>query len=427
MQIHCTDQFKTFLPPHESIFPNFVRPYYGSDAIAAEKGVGSRIWDAYGISYLDLYSGVATLGLGHCHPEVDEAFANQARRLGHLSFNYTSRVTAEYAARLLEFSGLDRVFFVNSGSEAVDLALGLAMAFTGHEQFFAFEKSYHGGTRLAKEATGLDSWRFPGQTSNFCTRLPAPECEKCLHLHKESCERELPRCLQSLSKALENSTGPTVLILEPIFGAGGILVPRKPFFEGVDRLVKQCGAVLIVDEVQTGFARCGSTIFGFQKFGLDPDFICLGKGIANGYPLGAVAMKNKFDEICGDFFHFNTFGGNTACVAAASRVLDILVRDSIPDRVESTGIRILAELKGIFSDLSWMREVRGNGYMIGLETETPVQAADLHSMAKRSGLLIGLGGVCGEVVRIQPALNLTDEEWDEGLAILRTAASKVVP
>ncbi|MBI4859482.1 MAG: aspartate aminotransferase family protein [Candidatus Riflebacteria bacterium] len=324
--------------PEEPAFPPFVRPYY-EQPLTVARASGTRLWDLEGRSYLDGYCGVATVVLGHCHEQVDRAAHEQARTFGHVSAIYRSDLTVSYARELLRAlgGGLRRVFFVNSGSEAVDLALCLARVAAGSEHVVALADGYHGGTYLSKSATGLGGWHFRSAVAPAIALATTPNCHGCPH---RACAAGGQPCLADLARELGSikARGETpIVLLEPVLGVGGIVIPPDSYFAGLMELKRETGAVLVVDEVQTGFGRCGGRLFGFQKVGLTPDLVALGKGIANGYPLGAVAMTRAVAEADPDLLHFNTFGGHPASIAAARQTLSILSSPGFLDGVAVRG------------------------------------------------------------------------------------------
>ena len=401
-------------------FAPFVRPYY-SEPLVVDRAEGVHMWDLAGRRYLDGYAAVATTSFGHCNRQINDAVKTQMDKYGHISYIYESELIANYSNRLLEKCGkyYSKLFFVNSGSEAVDLAVMIARIFCDSETVFTFSEGYHGGTFLSKFATGLDTWHPKVQRDENIVYITTPECFNCA----EHCnDKEHAVCIEGARDKFEqiNAKGKRpILLLEPVLGVGGILTPPVHYFKYLAEMIEEYNVLLICDEVQTGFGRCGSYYFGFQKFGIQPYIICMGKAIANGYPLGAVVFADSIAHSLKDMLHFNTFGGNPISIAAANEVLNILEKSDILENVEETGKYFFEKLKKDLEGVSSIVEIRGVGLFIGIEFETSEKAHEVLNDCRKEGFLAGIGGRRRNVLRIQPALTFSKENCDEAAAIIK--------
>jgi 4-aminobutyrate aminotransferase-like enzyme len=440
---------------NNTFFP-FFRPYY-SRPLTVKKAKGTKITDTDNKEYLDCYAGVATLGLGHCHAEVDRAFRDQIKKFGHISHIYKNDLEKTYSIALGNETGMDKTFFVNSGSEAVDLGLCLAreaavnpgpgpgngfLKVCGPESkqeipyIIALDKGYHGGSWLSKSVTGLKSWHFKFGRAENILFAPAPDCSECAQAVKDksnvkdkSLSQPLLFCIQALEKLFIKSASKgnrPVFIIEPVLGVGGIIVPPVQYFEQLNMLVKKYSALLVCDEIQTGFARCGKRLFGYQRFGLDPHIAVFGKAIANGYPLGAVAAKSEIALKCRELLHFNTFGGHPGCIAAARAVLDSVNKKNLAAKTHDRGLYFIKKLKSALSGLTGPDSIRGVGYLIGIKFKDYNQALKVMENAAQMGLLAGIGGKNKNILRLEPALIFTKKEIDMSVQIIGTAVKAAI-
>ncbi|EKD69115.1 MAG: hypothetical protein ACD_47C00253G0002 [uncultured bacterium] len=403
-----------------SKFAPFVRPYYG-DPLIVSKAEGVHIWDIDGKKYLDAYSGVATVSMGHSNKRINDAVKAQMDRFGHISYIYRFEPAAEYASVLLNKCGGDysRLFFTNSGSESVDLAIMIARAATASESIFTFSEGYHGGTFLTKFSTGLDTWHAKIEAPPEIFYITTPECVTCRH---RTCETSRCICLNKACEKFEqlNRKGlRPIMIVEPVLGVGGIITPPLHYFKMLSEVIDEYNVFLICDEVQTGFGRVGGAFFGFQKFGLKPDIVCMGKAIANGYPLGAVVFKEETSEKVKDMLHFSTFGGNPLSIAAALEVIKLIDEMDILNVVEENGRVFLRDMRLFFEEHTAVKRIRGAGYSVGIDFETDDEAAAALNAARSEGLLVGIGGRKKNVIRVQPPLTFTTDNFHETVEIFK--------
>jgi 4-aminobutyrate aminotransferase len=379
--------------------------------IVAASGQGSWLIDVDGRRYLDFTSGIGVTATGHCHPRVVSAIADQAERLLHTSVVVSHQRNIELAERigsLTPWFEQPQVFFCNSGAEAVDGAIKLARRTTGRSVILAFQGGFHGrtygGTSLttskAKYRQGYQPL-LPGVAFAPYGRGPAD--------------------LDALDELLATQVPPSdlaAMVVEPVLGEGGYVVPPREWLVGLRQRCDQTGALLIFDEVQCGVGRTGKP-FASETFGVAPDVLLFAKGIASGLPLGGiVAEQQRFDR-WPPMAHGSTFGGNPVSCAAALATLDILEQDGLWDRAAVLGEHVLAALRVICSQESAVVEVRGIGLMIGIQFTDGSTAAKVQQACADKGLLVLTCGADDEVVRLIPPLTVSDAEIAEGLAILR--------
>lgn len=410
------------------LFPA-VANYY-QEPLVLESGAGLRVRDADGHEYLDFFGGILTISIGHCDPRVTEPLKAQIDRLGHVSTLYPTLPVVELAERMARLTPgeLKRSMFTASGTEAVDTAVVLAQVFTGAQEIIALRHGYSGRSLLAQSLTGHSSWRaVPSQVAGVKHAL-SPYCYRCpLGLSYPSCE---VKCATDIEELIQTTTSGEIagLLAEPIQGVGGFITPPAEYFQVAVDIVRRHGGIFICDEVQTGFGRLGSKMFGIEHWGVEPDIMTMAKGIANGMPLGVTIMT---EEIAQAFQKatISTFGGNPMSCAAAGATLDVIEEEDLPRNAEVQGTRLregLLQLQQRFP--AWIGDVRGKGLMQAIELvvdetagdRTPNKAvtAELFEQTRERRLLIGGGGLYGNVIRISPPLTVGPSEVDEALAVL---------
>ncbi|HEY9072119.1 MAG TPA: aspartate aminotransferase family protein, partial [Candidatus Ozemobacteraceae bacterium] len=385
--------------PH--LFP-FVRHAYRTP-LTIDSAEGCRIRSTDGKEYIDAYAGVASVSVGHCNPRVTARVREQAGRVHHTTMLYRTELLTSYLQQLQDVlpDRLCRHFFVNSGSEAVDFACQTARAHRRKPVILAMSEGFHGGSFLTKSLTGLDAWRpaFGGiddvlfHPVSSCRNCPDSGCSAgCRHLEPLSVDCAA-RCLDELEDTLRiHGDRIAAVLVEPVLGVGGILTPPRPFFRRLRTLCDAFEADLIADEVQTGFGRCGTTLFASDLLDLQPDLVCMAKGIANGYPLGLVSATEDAADALKEFLHFSTFGGNPVSLAAADETLRIIVEEQLPGHVARIGARLLEGLVSSLSETPSVQEIRGIGLMIGIELADTLPAATVMERCYERGLLVGIGG-----------------------------------
>jgi acetylornithine/N-succinyldiaminopimelate aminotransferase len=362
------------------------------------KAQGIKLWDKQGTEYLDLYGGHAVISIGHTHPHYVKKITEQLNNIAFYSNSVIISVQNELAEKLGKLSGYDNynLFLVNSGAEANENALKLASFHTGRKKIISFSKSFHGRTSLAVAATDGSSMQAPVNQTDNIQFLPFNDIE-----------------------AFEKNMNEEVaaVIIEGIQGVGGVQIPSTPFLKKIEELCKKYNAVLILDEVQSGYGRSGK-FFAHQHSGIKPDLITVAKGMGNGFPIAGVLISPDFKAVHGMLG--TTFGGNHLACAAGIAVLDVIKEENLLTNAENIGNYLMTELKKV----SGVKEVRGLGLMIGVELEIPCAAV-------RSALLddhkIFTGSSSDKnTMRILPALNITKEEADLFLNAFKSVMSKML-
>jgi acetylornithine/N-succinyldiaminopimelate aminotransferase len=369
-------------------------PTYGVPSVQFVSGSGVRLIDRDGNSYLDFLSGIAVTGLGHAHPEIAEAIAEQARTLVHVSNLFGTVPGAEVAITLDRLlGGGGQVFFTNSGAEAVECAIKLARRFGGHgrHSIISAYGSFHGRTLGALAATGQ-----PAKWEGF---QPLPEGFRHVVWND----------LDAIEAAIDQTV--TAIMLEPIQGEGGVNPATAAYFEGVRRLCDEHGLLFIVDEIQTGLGRTGEW-FGFQHFGIEPDVVMMAKALGNGMPIGACWARRDVAAAFSAGDHGTTYGGQPLAASAARATLAILERDNAPQLAEHAG----AYLRQCLIGLPGVTEVRGLGLLLAAQLTEGLDAKVIVADALRAGLV--LNAVSPTSIRFAPPLVVTGAEIDEAVDIL---------
>ncbi len=408
-------------------------PYY-KDPLVLVEGNGSFVTDADGREYLDFFCGILTTAIGHCHPEVVERVRDQVGRLGHVSTLYLNEPQVSAARRLagLAPGRLSKTFFTNSGTEAVETAIMLARMVTGRDEIIALRYGYSGRSALGTTLTAMSGWTPLGSSASWVKHALAP------YTYRSSFSGSPEACAEFFARDVEEviltmtSGKPAAFFAETIQGAGGYIVPPPGYFQRVAEIIRKYGGLFISDEVQAGFGRTGDKWFGIEHWGVEPDIMVMAKAVASGFPVGATITR---DDIAGAWKGktISTFGGNPVCMAAMDATLDVMERESVPQRSSRLGAVLRAGLERLAGKHSWIGEVRGMGLMQALELvedpksrdPSPKKAAALLEAAREEGLLIGTGGLFGHVIRIAPQMLMTEAELTDGLARLERACARI--
>ncbi len=409
-----------------------VANYYG-ESLVLESGQGMTLRDVDGNEFLDFFGGILTVSIGHCDSRVTDAIKTQVDRLGHVSSLYPVVPVVDLAERMARVTPgrLQKSIFNASGTEADDTAVVLAQVFTGAQEIIALRHGYSGRGTLAQALTGHAPWRaVPSQVAGI-KHAVSPYCYRCpFGLKHPDCD---VRCARDLEELIQTTTVGSIaaFLAEPIQGVGGFITPPAEYFQVAVEIVRKYGGVFVCDEVQTGFGRTGGKMFGIEHWGVEPDIMTMAKGIANGMPL---AVTIATPEIADAFkkLTISTFGGNPISCAAATATLDVIENDGLVARAEKTGARLragLEELQARFPDR--VGDVRGMGLMQAIEfvvdeaggdrTPDPAATGTFFEETRKRGLLIGKGGLTGNVVRISPPLTVSEGEIDDALAIMGDA------
>ncbi|MBI1977900.1 MAG: aspartate aminotransferase family protein [Candidatus Omnitrophica bacterium] len=388
-----------------ALYEEFVLPTYARSGVCLVKGKGSKVWDLEGKEYLDFFPGWAVSGLGHCHPDIVNAIKNQARKLLHVANNYYGVKQALLAKKIIEKSFPGRVFFCNSGAEAMESAIKFARKFgskTGRYEMITMERSFHGRTLATLTATGQEKFHKGFE--------PLPEGFKHVPFNDFD--------------ALKQAVGPkTIAIaLEPIQGEGGIQVASPDYLKKVKALCHEKNLLLVFDEVQTGMGRTGKW-FAFEHYGIEPDLMALAKSLGSGVPIGALVVNRKIqEEVLTPGTHASTYGGNPLVAAAALAVFKAIEKGKLLGNAEAMGSYLksrLEELKGKYPNL--IKEVRGIGLMLGVELNRP--GAEIVNRLRERGLLIN----CTQenVLRIMPAMTVTKRMIDQAVRLMDQVFSEL--
>jgi len=405
-------------------FP-WVKPYYETPLVL-EEATGVWVRDDKGRRYLDLFAGILTTSVGHCHPEVLDRVETQMRRLGHTSTLYVTRPQVEVARRLLKLTpgGLNRVFFTNSGSEAVEAAVTAARLYTGRSEIVALRHGYSGRSLLANALTAQAPWRpFPPGVAGI-VHARSPYTYRSPLGPGATEEEQTAFFIDDLVETIETTTSgrPAALLMESIQGVGGYIVPPAGYIAQAAAVIRSYGGLFIADEVQAGFGRTGGRWFGVEHWGVAPDLMVMAKGIANGFPVGVTVAGGEIADVWGGP-SISTFGGNPVSMAAAAATLDIMVREDVPSRAQARGDQLRAGLETIAREYPFVGDVRGMGLMQAMEivdhagsrTPDPKMARAILEASRDQGVLLGLGGLKGQVLRLGPSLLVTEDEISEGI------------
>jgi 4-aminobutyrate aminotransferase len=418
------------LSRHRAVLPSWMTIYYDRP-IEIVSGAGCRVTDAAGRTYLDFFGGVLTTMLGHDVPEIREAVERQLRAgVVHTSTLYLIRAQVELAEKVAALSGIPdaRVFFTNSGTEANEAALLFATNHRRSQQVLAVRNSYHGRSYAAMGVTGNRTWSPSGLSPFTVSFLHSGDRLRGLLAGRSDAEH-IEAAVADLREVLATQTSGDVacLIAEPIQGVGGFVHPPDGLFGALKEVLDEHGILFVSDEVQTGWGRTGAHFWGYQAHGIVPDMITFAKGVGNGFVLGGVAGRaDVINSVNG--ISFSTFGGNPLSCAAGNAVLDYLRDHDVQGNAARVGGFLHAGLREAAAGLPVVAEVRGRGLMLAVElvrpgtlTPDPAAATRVYEECREGGLLVGKGGLYGNVVRMGPPLTLTEAEAKEGLDILISA------
>lgn len=401
------------------------------EPIVINRANGVMYYDEDGTSYIDCFSGISVVNAGHGNKEVANAAKEQIDKLVHCcSYIYHVKPVADLAEKLAQITPgrLKKSFFGNSGAEAIEGAMRLAKQFTKRNEMIALNGSFHGRSLATLSLTGnYARKRGGGPYLPGVAFTPSPYCYRCQFNQKgpESCNM---LCAQYLEEVLRCSTSENVafFIAEPVMGEGGIIAPPKEFFKVIKDILEHHGILFMVDEVQSGFCRTG-IMFAIDHYGIEPDIMTMAKGIANGFPLSCFIAR---DEVAAAFRvgdHLSTFGGNPVSCAASLASINFLENNNIAESTAKKGEILKESLGKINPKNVAIGEIRGLGLMVGmeivkdLESKEPAsaEAAKIRAACREKGLLVGLGGGFGNVLRIQPSLVITEEELTKAVNIVK--------
>jgi alanine-glyoxylate transaminase/(R)-3-amino-2-methylpropionate-pyruvate transaminase len=393
------------------------------------------LFDETGRRYLDMFAGIVTVSCGHSHPRFVARVQAQLALIQHTTTIYLHPGFPLLAKRLSEKmpAGLDVTYFVNSGSEANDLAVLMARCYTGHTDVVAVRNGYHGGSPSSMGLTSHHTWKFPQQASQGVHHAMNPDPYRSPFAGTP--EEIAHRSAEDIQDLIRYSTPGKIaaFIAEPIQGVGGTTHGASNYLPEAYAIAREHGGVCIADEVQTGFGRTGTHYWGFQNSGVVPDIVTMAKGIGNGWPLAAVTARREIAEALTQRIHFNTFGGNPVSMAAGLAVLDIIEEDGLQENARVVGARLKAGLEELQTRHRLIGDVRGMGLMLGAElvrdreTKEPATQETLAvwEAARDMGVLVGKGGLFGNTLRIKPPMCITGADVDFALEVLDAALTRV--
>jgi 4-aminobutyrate aminotransferase len=409
----------------EFLFPAVF--HYYKDPLVVARAKNQYLWDADGNQYLDFFGGIVTVSVGHCNDQVNAKVHRQIDTLQHVSTLFANEPQAALARKIASLTPggqLTKSFFTSSGTEANETAILTARCYTGNTEIVALRHSYHGRSSMGMALTGVGSWRLgPPQAgvvhahNAYCYRCPFglkyPDCEV--------------RCAGDIEELIRSSTSGRIagFIAEPIQGVGGFITPPKEYFRIVEKVVRNYGGIFISDEVQTGWGRTGGKWFGIEQYGVVPDIITAAKGLANGSPIGlTVAKPEVADAVKG--LTISTFGGNPVTATAAKAVIDFIEEQDLLINCTKTGAYLHGRLTELKDKHEIVGDVRGMGLMAALElvtdrrrkTPAPAETALALEAARENRIILGKGGMYGNVLRISPPMNVGPGDVDQFIRLL---------
>jgi 4-aminobutyrate aminotransferase len=408
------------LASREYLFPSVF--HYFSEPLVIERAKDQFVWDADGNEYLDFFGGILTISVGHCNDRVNAQVHAQVDRLQHVSTVFATEPQVALAKKIASLTpgNLRQSFFTNSGTEANETAITLARCFTGSSEIIALRHSYHGRSALAMAITGNAAWKTGPQIQPGIVYAHNAYCYRCpFGLTYPDCG---VRGAQDLEELIRTTTSGRVagVIAEPIQGVGGFITPPKEYFKIVAEIVRQHGGIFISDEVQTGWGRTGNRWFGIEHWDVTPDVITSAKGLGNGFPIGVTIARPEVAESLKGL-SISTFGGNPISTTAATAVIDLIDEQKLAVNAADTGAYLRSSLEELQRKHLLIGEVRGMGLMQGVElvedrnSKTPAVKQTLRIMeaARDNRILIGRGGLYGNVLRISPPMNIQISDVDE--------------
>lgn len=413
------------LANQECLFPS-VFHYYGEPLVLA-RAKDQYVWDADGNQYLDFFGGILTVSVGHCNEKVNQAVHAQVDTLQHVSTVFPTEPQAALARKIAEIAPGPgwKSFFTCSGTEANETAILAARCYTGSSEIIALRHSYHGRSAVGMGLTGNSSWRLSAPAPSGITFAHNAYCYRCpFGLTYPSCD---VRCASDVKDVIRTTTSGQIagIIAEPIQGVGGFITPPKEYFQIVAGIVREHGGVFISDEVQTAWGRTGHKWWGIEQWGVTPDIITSAKGLANGLPIGLTAARadvaNSVKKLT-----ISTFGGGPIPTAAAKAVIDFIEQENLAVNAAETGGYLRAGLEALKEKHPLIGDVRGKGLMQAIElvqdrqSKAPATQETLRLMeaARRNRILIGRGGLNGNVIRISPPMNVNRADVDQFLQAL---------
>lgn len=413
------------LAQKEFLFPAVF--HYYSEPLVVMRAKDQYVWDADGNEYLDFFGGIVTVSVGHCNEQVNAKVHLQLDTLQHVSTVFATEPQAALAKKIASLTPggeLRKSFFTNSGTEANETAILTARCYTGNTEIVALRHSYHGRSAAMMGVTGQGAWKLGPPQAGFVHAHNA-YCYRCpMGLSYPNCDVQ---CARDVEDLIRTTTGGRVaaFIGEPIQGVGGFVTPPREYFRIVEEIVRNHGGIFISDEVQTGWGRTGGKWFGIEQWGVTPDIITSAKGLGNGAPIGLTVAK---PEVAGGVtgLTLSTFGGNPVTTTQAKAVIDFIEEQNLMQNCADTGAYLREGLEALQEKHELIGDVRGMGLMQAVElvedrkSKAPATAATAAVMqaARDNGLLVGKGGMFGNVLRITPPMNVGRADVDQFLELL---------
>ncbi len=419
---------------------HFIGPivhYHNKKPVQLVRAKGVHVYDEQGREYLDAIGGIVCISAGHNHPRIKEKLRQMldSDAIQHTTTLYLNEHGVRLAEALVKEAppGVDRVMMTNSGSEANELAFMAARHATGETTIVNLRHSYHGGTAAALSSCGHNTWRFRAQPNASVTSAMEPYCYRCpFGKTPNSCELE---CAKNVETTIQTSTHGKIagFVAEPVMGVGGFISPPKEYFEEVCRITHKYGGKYISDEVQTGAGRCGKNLLFTKDLGIDADMITMAKGLGNGAPIGACMMKSDISETMTGKMYFLTFGSDPYQTAQALSTIEIIHEEKLIDNAQTQGAYLVDGMKILMKTRRLIGDVRGRGLLLGMELvknrdtkEHAVQETiELMDKCRDKGLLVGRGGLMGNVLRIAPPLSITRAHCDQILKIFDESLGEI--
>jgi alanine-glyoxylate transaminase / (R)-3-amino-2-methylpropionate-pyruvate transaminase len=392
------------------------------------------LYDETGRRYLDCLAGIVTVSVGHCHPQFVKRVTEQVGTLQHATTIYLHPNFPMLAKKLASKMppGLDVTYFTNTGSEANDLAIMMARLYTGNSDVIALRNAYHGGSPSAMGLTSHSTWKFPVGGEGHVHHAMNPDPYRSPF--KGTPEEIASQSAADIRELIRFSTPGKVaaFLAEPMQGVGGVTYGAPNYLKEAYAVVREHGGLCIADEVQTGFGRTGDHYWGFQNWDVVPDFVTMAKGLGNGVPIGAVTTRMEIAKPLTQRIHFNTYANNPVSMAAGLAVLDIIDEDGLQENCRVLGKRFKDGLERLQRSHALIGDVRGKGLMLGMElvrdrgTKAPAkqETLDVLEAAREMSLLVGKGGIDGNVLRIKPPMCITAADVDYALDVLDAALSQ---
>lgn len=409
------------LANQEHLFPAVF--HYFREPLVIRRAKDQFVYDADGREYLDFFGGIVTISVGHCNSRVNAAVHEQIDTLEHVSPVFATEPQAALAKKVAGITPggkLSKAFFTNSGTEANEMAILTARCYTKSSEVIALRHSYHGRSSLGMSLSGQGAWRLGGVPAPGIVHAHNAYCYRCpFGLTYPNCE---VKCAQDVKELIRTTTSGSVaaVIAEPIQGVGGFITPPKEYFSILAGIVRSHGGLFISDEVQTAWGRTGGKWFGIEQYGVEPDILTSAKGMGNGLPIGVTMARPEVANSVGNLT-ISTFGGNPVSATAAKTVLEFIEQEKLSDNAAHVGAYLRGRLEELMEKHSVIGEVRGMGLLQAMELvqdrvtkePDPQATARVLEAAREHGLLIGKGGLYGNVIRLSPPLNITPADVDE--------------